>query len=326
MHAFHSPSEAIVRELSHGDGKATCLTKRRTKPSEKWDQMRWSYRFWDHDMHHQGLFFRQEFDTLTPPQSVTADPPPQSFHASRTGGAARYSLLDTFRDQIRHFNAGGDLFEMDLTDREDYVEWYATVSTGPILPPHMRIGSNYAIRGGQAASRIAELRRDLDTIIRERDTSLIITARFLKSLLQDRIRELETQLRSRADTKLERALSSRVTESDPLIREAGEAYLPSSFLMAVQRGASRTIDTREESREQTISRRRPLEESLQEKQKVQNWMIKSFYAGEERERRHESWPRREVRPWIGLQTGIRPTLVHKGSLPCSVVKLPVVLA
>jgi len=63
------------------------------------------------------------------------DPPPQSFHASRTGGAARYSLLDTFRDQIRHFNAGGDLFEMDLTDREDYVEWYATVSTGPILPP-----------------------------------------------------------------------------------------------------------------------------------------------------------------------------------------------
>mgnify|MGYP006900062686 CR=1 FL=1 len=27
----------------------------------------------------------------------------------------------------------------------------------PILPPHMRIGSNYAIRGGQAASRIAEL-------------------------------------------------------------------------------------------------------------------------------------------------------------------------
>lgn len=66
------------------------------------------------------------------------------------------------------------MFEMDLTDREDYVEWYATVSTGPILPPHMRIGSNYAIRGGQAASRIAELRRDLDTIIRERDTSLSI--------------------------------------------------------------------------------------------------------------------------------------------------------
>lgn len=25
----------------------------------------------------------------------------------RAGGAARYSLLDTFRDQIRHFNAGG---------------------------------------------------------------------------------------------------------------------------------------------------------------------------------------------------------------------------
>lgn len=63
---------------------------------------------------------------------------------------------------------------MHLTDREDYVEWYASVSTGPILPPHMRIGSNYAIRGGQAASRIAELRRDLDTIIRERDTSLSI--------------------------------------------------------------------------------------------------------------------------------------------------------
>lgn len=102
------------------------------------------------------------------------DPPPQSFHASRTGGAARYSLLDTFRDQIRHFNAGGDFFEMHLTDREDYVEWYASVSTGPILPPHMRIGSNYAIRGGQAASRIAELRRDLDNIIRERDTSLSI--------------------------------------------------------------------------------------------------------------------------------------------------------
>ncbi|GFS35827.1 hypothetical protein Acr_00g0042380 [Actinidia rufa] len=48
-------------------------------------------------------------------------------------------------DQIRHFNAGGDLFEMDLTYREDYVEWYATVSTGPILPPHMRIGPNYAL-------------------------------------------------------------------------------------------------------------------------------------------------------------------------------------
>lgn len=31
-----------------------------------------------------------------------------------------------------------------------------------------------AIRGGQAASRIAELRRDLDNIIRERDTSLSI--------------------------------------------------------------------------------------------------------------------------------------------------------
>lgn len=69
------------------------------------------------------------------------DLPPQSFHASRTGGAARYSLLDTFRDQIRHFNAGGDFFEMHLTDREDYVEWSASVSTGPILPPHMRIGS-----------------------------------------------------------------------------------------------------------------------------------------------------------------------------------------
>lgn len=102
------------------------------------------------------------------------DPPPQSFDASRTGGAARYSLLETLRDQIRHFNAGGDFFEMHLTDREDYVEWSASVSTGPILPPHMRIGSNYAIRGGQAASWIAKLRRDLDTIIRERDTSLSI--------------------------------------------------------------------------------------------------------------------------------------------------------
>lgn len=81
------------------------------------------------------------------------DPPPKSFHASRTGGAARYSLLDTFRDQIRHFNAGGDFFEMHLTDREDFLEWYASVSTGPLLPPHMRIGSvelRYAIRGGQA--------------------------------------------------------------------------------------------------------------------------------------------------------------------------------
>ncbi|KAL0903045.1 hypothetical protein M5K25_028254 [Dendrobium thyrsiflorum] len=83
-------------------------------------------------------------------------------------------LLDTFRDQIRRFNAGGDFFEMHLTDREDYVEWYASVSTGPILPPHMRIGSNYASRGGQAASRIAELRRYLDTLIRERDTSFSI--------------------------------------------------------------------------------------------------------------------------------------------------------
>lgn len=63
---------------------------------------------------------------------------------------------------------------MHLTDREDYVEWYASVSTGPILPPHMRIGSNYASRGGQAASRIAELRRYLDTLIRERDTSFSI--------------------------------------------------------------------------------------------------------------------------------------------------------
>lgn len=61
------------------------------------------------------------------------DPPPQSFHVSRTGGAARYSLLETLRDQIRHFNAGGDFFEMHLTDREGYVEWYASVSTGPTL-------------------------------------------------------------------------------------------------------------------------------------------------------------------------------------------------
>lgn len=54
---------------------------------------------------------------------------------------------------------------MHLTDREDYVEWSASVSTGPILPPHMRIGSNYAIRGGQAASWIAKLRIDLDTLL-----------------------------------------------------------------------------------------------------------------------------------------------------------------
>lgn len=63
---------------------------------------------------------------------------PQSFHS---GGAARYSLLGTFRDKIRHFNVGGDFFEMHLTDREDYVEWSASVSTGPILPTHMRIRS-----------------------------------------------------------------------------------------------------------------------------------------------------------------------------------------
>lgn len=74
------------------------------------------------------------------------DPPPQSFHALRTGGAARYSLLDTFRDQIRYFNAGGYFFEMHLTDREDYVEWYALVSTGPILPPHMSTGSVLHLR------------------------------------------------------------------------------------------------------------------------------------------------------------------------------------
>ncbi|KAH0438671.1 hypothetical protein IEQ34_026045 [Dendrobium chrysotoxum] len=84
------------------------------------------------------------------------------------------TLKEQERDQIRRFNAGGDFFEMHLTDREDYVEWYASVSTGPILPPHMRIGSNYASRGGQAASRIAELRRYLDTLIRERDTSFSI--------------------------------------------------------------------------------------------------------------------------------------------------------
>lgn len=40
-----------------------------------------------------------------------------------------------------------------MTVRKDYVE----CGTDPSLPPHMRIGSNYAIRGGQAASRIAEL-------------------------------------------------------------------------------------------------------------------------------------------------------------------------
>lgn len=102
------------------------------------------------------------------------DPPPQSFHASRTGGAARYSLLDTFRDQIRHFNAGGDFFEMHLTDREDYVEWSASVSTGPLLPPHIRIGSNYAIRGGQAASWIAKLKIDLDTLLSGSATPLSV--------------------------------------------------------------------------------------------------------------------------------------------------------
>jgi len=56
----------------------------------------------------------------------------------------------------------------------------------------------------------------------------------------------------------------------------------------VQRKASRTIDTRErgeESREQTISRRRPKEESLQE---VQNWMIKlMLLRRRKRERRHK---------------------------------------
>ncbi|KAH0440298.1 hypothetical protein IEQ34_025667 [Dendrobium chrysotoxum] len=93
---------------------------------------------------------------------------------------ARQIFLSTVKErrgaarEIRRFNAGGDFFEMHLTDREDYVEWYASVSTGPILPPHMRIGSNYASRGGQAASRIAELRRYLDTLIRERDTSFSI--------------------------------------------------------------------------------------------------------------------------------------------------------
>lgn len=64
----------------------------------------------------------------------------------------------------------------------------------------------------------------------------------------------------------------------------GLSYLPDSFLMAVQRGASRTINTRKESREQTISRRRPKEESLQEKQEVQNWMIKLMLLRRRRER------------------------------------------
>jgi len=53
------------------------------------------------------------------------------------GGAARHSLLDTFRDQIRYFNAGGYFFKMHC---EDYVEWYALVSTGPMRPHHMSIG------------------------------------------------------------------------------------------------------------------------------------------------------------------------------------------
>lgn len=64
----------------------------------------------------------------------------------------------------------------------------------------------------------------------------------------------------------------------------GISYLPDSFLMPVQRGASRTINTREESREQTISRRRSKEESLQEKQEVQNWMIKLMLLRRRRER------------------------------------------
>lgn len=51
--------------------------------------------------------------------------------------------------------------------------------------------------------------------------------------------------------------------------------------------AIRTIDTREESREQTISRRRPKEESHQEKQKVQNWMIKQILLRRRRERGRE---------------------------------------
>jgi len=39
----------------------------------------------------------------------------------RTTRAARYSLLDTFKDQIRYFNAAGYFFEMHLIDCEDYI-------------------------------------------------------------------------------------------------------------------------------------------------------------------------------------------------------------
>ena len=67
-------------------------------------------------------------------------------------------------------------------------------------------------------------------------------------------------------------------------RRRGLFYLPNSFLMLVQRGASRTINTREESREQTILRRRPKEESQQEKQEVQNWMIKRMLLRHRREK------------------------------------------
>lgn len=48
---------------------------------------------------------------------------------------------------------------MHLTDREDYVEWYASVSTGPILPPHMRIGSVLHLRIDRSRVELALLPR-----------------------------------------------------------------------------------------------------------------------------------------------------------------------
>lgn len=70
-------------------------------------------------------------------------------------------------------------------------------------------------------------------------------------------------------------------------RRTQSFLLPDSFLMPVQRGASRTINTREESREQTISRRRPKKARSAE-------LEDKTYAStpEKRERKHESWPSR----------------------------------
>lgn len=44
--------------------------------------------------------------------------------------------------------------------------------------------------------------------------------------------------------------------------------------MPVKIEASRTIDTREESREQTLSKREPKEENENKRKKCKNWMIK----------------------------------------------------